>query len=170
MPSGKVNPWVIAAAAVGGAVLAYFGGKAMIPRGIKNNNPGNIRYTGTKWKGLADPPSDEKGFCRFVDTFHGLRALCINALSIYQKGARSLLDFTTAWAPSSDGNEPEEYARFLATRTGTESPRVRFPFTDKAKLAGLAKAVTSFENGMNPYTNHYFEDAATEALTYKGYL
>lgn len=29
-----------------------------LPRGIRNNNPGNIRYDGTNWQGLDNPPSD----------------------------------------------------------------------------------------------------------------
>ena len=31
------------------------------PRGISNHNPGNIRYTGIPWQGLASDPSDSGG-------------------------------------------------------------------------------------------------------------
>ena len=44
------------------------------PRGIRNNNPGNIKYNGINWAGLSIPPSDGV-FCVFTEARYGLRAL-----------------------------------------------------------------------------------------------
>lgn len=45
----------------------------MTARGIRNNNPGNIRLGGG-WAGLVENQSDEI-FCVFADMQHGIRAL-----------------------------------------------------------------------------------------------
>lgn len=161
--------WIVVGG-IAGAVIAWIGVKALTPRGIRNNNPGNIRYTGTKWDGLADPPADEKGFCRFNDAFHGVRALMINTLTLEQRGVRSLLDFATKWAPASDGNDPTEYARVLAAKTKAASIYVRYPFTAPESLKALARGVTIMENGINPYNSEVFDDAAIAALKQKGYI
>ena len=45
------------------------------PRGIRNNNPGNIRW-GDNWKGLV--PEDkrtDRSFCQFIDVKYGIRAI-----------------------------------------------------------------------------------------------
>ena len=44
------------------------------PRGIRNCNPGNIRLSGDKWKGLRPRQTDGE-FCQFTDMAHGYRAL-----------------------------------------------------------------------------------------------
>ena len=47
-----------------------------IPRGIRNNNPGNIRWSNDQWKGLIpkDQASD-KAFCVFRSPEYGIRAM-----------------------------------------------------------------------------------------------
>lgn len=54
------------------------------PRGIRNNNPGNIRW-GDDWKGLV--PKDQrtdKSFCQFTTPEYGIRAMII-ILRNYQR-------------------------------------------------------------------------------------
>ena len=43
------------------------------PRGIRNNNPLNIRINGTKWEGLC-PVQTDKSFFQFRTMAHGYRA------------------------------------------------------------------------------------------------
>ena len=47
----------------------------MKPRGIRNNNPGNIRKSNVKWQGLAAEQTDG-AFYQFTRPEYGIRALC----------------------------------------------------------------------------------------------
>ena len=66
------------------------------PRGIRNCNPGNIRLSGDKWKGLRPRQTDGE-FCQFTDMAHGYRAL-IRLLQNYRKlhGCRNTAAYITA--------------------------------------------------------------------------
>ena len=55
----------------------------MTPRGIRNNNPGNLRQ-GDDWQGLADPQID-KEFCVFQSSLWGIRALARVLLNYQRK-------------------------------------------------------------------------------------
>lgn len=46
-----------------------------VPRGLRNNNPGNIRLSKDKWQGLRERQED-KEFFQFVSIEWGYRALC----------------------------------------------------------------------------------------------
>ena len=43
-------------------------------RGLRNNNPGNIRKTGDKWQGLSTTQTDDS-FFQFTDAKYGIRAM-----------------------------------------------------------------------------------------------
>ena len=46
-----------------------------LPRGIRNNNPGNIRH-GANWQGLNPKGRDiDSAFCVFTAPIYGIRAL-----------------------------------------------------------------------------------------------
>lgn len=45
------------------------------PRGIRNNNPGNIKKTSDKWEGLNADQSKDDTFCQFSDAKYGIRAM-----------------------------------------------------------------------------------------------
>ena len=49
------------------------GSEKLLPRGIRNNNPGNIKL-GTNWDGLSDEQNDDV-FCQFKEPVWGIRAL-----------------------------------------------------------------------------------------------
>ena len=44
------------------------------PRGLRNNNPGNLRLSGDRWKGLR-PVQTDKEFFQFTDMRYGYRAM-----------------------------------------------------------------------------------------------
>ena len=78
------------------------------PRGIRNNNPLNIRYnTGNCWVGQT---GSDGQFCKFSAPKYGVRA----AVKILQKYAghdskASILEIINKWAPRSDGNNTDAY-------------------------------------------------------------
>ena len=99
------------------------------PRGIRNCNPGNIRLSGDKWKGLRPRQTDGE-FCQFTDMAHGYRAL-IRLLQNYRKlhGCRTIADFIRRWAfhlraghgrPRHDDRLCGSYQRSGERHTGTD--------------------------------------------------
>ena len=58
----------------GGSQTTPTGGDMSQPRGIRNNNPGNIEHNGTNWQGMDNPPHDGR-FIRFVTPQYGIRAM-----------------------------------------------------------------------------------------------
>lgn len=84
----------------------------MNTRGIRNNNPANIRR-GCKWKGLAKTQTDRE-FCQFVSMSWGIRALLITLRTYVKKHHRhTVREIITRWAPPSDGNNTEAYIKFV---------------------------------------------------------
>ena len=76
-----------------------------LPRGIRNNNPGNIRKNpATKWQGLAAVQQD-KEFCTFETMAHGIRAMA-RLLINYQdkKDAHTVKQIIGFYAPPSENH------------------------------------------------------------------
>ena len=57
--------------------------KQTLPRGLRNNNPGNIRRSKDNWQGLA-PEQTDPDFFQFTAPEWGYRAL-IKTLQTYRK-------------------------------------------------------------------------------------
>lgn len=121
-------------------------------RGLKNNNPGNIRYDGSQWVGLVG--KDEKGFCKFDTMDHGLRALGIIILNYQKKhGINTLAAFGNRYAPVYDnpGSTAGEYGRNMAKSMGFLPDRnENSPIMFSLYLLQMMKAVCIQENGRIP--------------------
>ena len=121
----------------------------MTARGLRNNNPGNIRL-GEAWNGLVDNPA-EKSFCTFVCATYGIRALC-KVLLTYQK--RYDLDtigkIIDRYAPV-DENDTNAYAKHVADvlNVPVDAP---VDLTDAKLMEGVVRAIIQHENGSCPYT------------------
>lgn len=84
----------------------------MSTRGIRNNNPANIRR-GCNWKGLIRQQKD-RDFCQFVTMAWGVRALLITLRTYVRKHhLHTVREIITRWAPPSDGNNTEAYVKFV---------------------------------------------------------
>lgn len=84
----------------------------MTTRGIRNNNPANIRR-GCNWKGLVNTPTD-KEFCEFVTMTWGVRALLVTLRTyVVKHKLHTIRDIIYRWAPPSDGNKTEKYVEFV---------------------------------------------------------
>lgn len=115
-----------------------------IPRGIRNNNPLNIRI-GNTWLGEVQNPSDTE-FEQFVSMEYGLRAGFV-LLRRYIRHYK--LDTITAiisrWAPRSE-NDTNAYIRRVADtmRIPADKP---LRFEDKATMCNLVDAMCLVECG-----------------------
>lgn len=118
-----------------------------MPRGIRNNNPGNIRYTGTAWQGLDNPPSDGE-YCRFIAPRWGIRAMARVLASYRARGVVTIRQIISTWAPVGDSNPTESYIYSVSQRMGIASD-VPLMETD---WPALIEAIIYHENGQQPYT------------------
>lgn len=117
----------------------------MEPRGIRNCNPGNIRVTKDKWKGLREEQTD-KEFFQFKTMAWGYRAM-IKTLQNYRKrhGCETIADFIRRWAPPSE-NDTMAYLRIVCEKMGV--PTIFVPdIESKAAMCMLAAAMSFVENG-----------------------
>lgn len=130
------------------------------PRGIRNNNPGNIEYTGTEWQGLDDPKHDGR-FMRFVDPVYGIRALA-RVLSNYQKlhGINTVRGIINRWAPPHENNT-DSYINHVASYLGVGADE---PINVTDHLQSLVTVITKHENGQQPYSNSQINEGISKAL------
>lgn len=115
-------------------------------RGLRNNNPGNIRLSGTPWQGEIRPSGD-KSFCQFRSMAYGYRAL-IKLLQNYRKlhGCHTVADFISRWAPATENNTCG-YIRRVCTEM--QVPNVYVPdVNSKETMCAMAAAISRVENGV----------------------
>ena len=126
------------------------------PRGIRNNNPGNIRYNGTGWQGLANPPSDG-AFCIFTEAKFGIRALATILRNYKCKyGICAVSGIIGRFAPSSE-NDTAAYIRSVCAAVGCAAD-AKLDIEDEAVLLPLAKAIIRHENGRQPYSDEQIRE------------
>jgi hypothetical protein len=132
-----------------------------IPRGIRNNNPGNIEYTGTQWKGLADPPTDGR-FCRFIDPEHGIRALARVIRTYYEHHSiNTIRGVINRWAPPVE-NDTTAYIAHVSEACGVGADQSVDP-TQLSIITPLISAIITHENGQQPYDMKTLRDGVLMA-------
>lgn len=121
------------------------------PRGIRNNNPGNIERNATKWAGMATEQHDPR-FVSFTSPEYGFRALAKTLLTYQSKhGLRTIEDMIGRWAPPNE-NDTGAYVAAVASAVGVE-PDAPIPLDDDPhRFARLLRAICVHENGMCPYS------------------
>lgn len=114
-------------------------------RGIRNNNPGNIRK-GQSWQGERVSQLDDQ-FEEFENPEYGYRALC-KIIDNYRKwySAKTIRAIINRYAPPSDNNPTNEYVVFVAEHLGV-GPDDYIDTTDPETMADICDAITRFENG-----------------------
>ena len=132
--------------------------KAGLPRGIRNNNPGNIRIGATEWKGKIPVTQNTDGsFEQFQDFAHGVRAMTKLLTGYIEKGFDTVMKITNRYAPAADNNQPLAYAETVAGRVGVGVNEKLSP--DKATMRGLVQQMSRVENGGDYITDEIFNQA-----------
>ena len=130
----------------------------MTARGIRNNNPGNIRW-GDEWKGLVpETQRTDKSFCQFKSAEYGIRAMII-ILRNYQRkhGLSTISGIINCWAPTNE-NDTQSYINSVAKATGVD-PDQRIDTSDSRFMMKLLQAIIQHENGDQPYSFDVFVKA-----------
>lgn len=120
-----------------------------LPRGIRNNNPGNVEHNSrNKWLGLADPASDGR-YCRFEHPQFGIRAM-LWVLLTYQAKYRlkTIKQLIERYAPRQDKNATDEYIDYVAKKAGLK-PTEAISLREFKTAVAVVTAMIEFENGIN---------------------
>lgn len=133
------------------------------PRGIRNNNPGNIDRTADRWQGMAADQSGDPRFVVFTAPVWGLRALAKVLLSYQRKhGLRTPAAIINRWAPPTE-NDTGAYARQVAKALGV-GVNDTIDLQQPAMLQRILPAIVSHENGQQPYSAELIAEAVRLAL------
>ena len=125
--------------------------QVILPRGIRNKNPGNLRRSKDPWQGLAERQGDIE-FFTFKTPIYGIRALARTLISYQDKhNLRTITQILNRWAPTSENNTPA-YVRAVADRTGFDSDQ-QLDVHSFDDLKPLVEAIIHHENGQQPYTD-----------------
>lgn len=128
-------------------------------RGIRNNNPGNIRISNIAWKGKVPVSQNTDGaFEQFTTLEYGISALVNNLLAYHKKGLNTIEKIISTWAPSSENNT-KAYINSVTQRTNLAANKILT--TDKDTLYKLTKAISYHENGKDIITPENFNKAYT---------
>jgi hypothetical protein len=134
-----------------GVLLLTVGGKYVASkiRGVRNNNPGNIKKSSIVWQGMS-PVQDDNTFVKFVTPEAGFRALAMNLKSYFKKGFNTVEKIISRWAPASE-NVTHKYVEHVAALLGVKPTQVLTP--DENTLFKLCLAIARHEIGFNPYSD-----------------
>ncbi len=121
-----------------------------LPRGIRNNNPLNIRK-GNDWQGERHPQSDRE-FEEFESMTMGLRAAFkllqnyLNGFHGRRKPCYNIEDIVSKWAPEVE-NATRAYIQFVSDNTGIH-PRQTIFFTNRNDMCKIVRAMAFVECGV----------------------
>lgn len=123
----------------------------MLPRSVRNNNPGNI-VKGEPWQGLMPPErmtpeqKAEGRFCVFMDAAHGFRALAILLRNYQTKyGLDTPAKIITRFAPDSENNT-QAYIQAFAKGVAA-APDQSIDLTRRMKMFWACQAIATHEAG-----------------------
>lgn len=125
------------------------------PRGIRNNNAGNLERAGNiDWIGLA-PVQADPVFYQFTDPKWGVRAMARTLMNYQTRdGLQTLTDIISRWAPP-ESNNTTAYVNVVCAACDKGPYDI---VNVGAVLLPLVKAIIEHENGPAP-NGQWYSDA-----------
>ena len=119
----------------------------MTARGLRNNNPGNIRINGDLFQGEGRPSKD-KSFKQFTTMAYGYRAM-FKILSNYFKNYKldTIRKMITRWAPPEDNNHTEAYIKAVSDYAGIPADDP-INVNDREQMIRIVAGMSKVENGV----------------------
>lgn len=131
------------------------------PRGVRNNNPGNLEASSSNpWVGQTG--SDGR-FAKFETPEHGIRALGRNLISYQRQGIDTVSDIINRWAPPSDNNDTTAYIKAVCAQLGVTADQP-IDASNPDTLQALCAAIIKHENGSQPYSADQLSTGVSAAL------
>ncbi|MGZ5000566.1 MAG: hypothetical protein ACXV7F_09715 [Methylomonas sp.] len=133
-------------------------GKA--PRGIRNNNPGNLNYAGQSGATKESGPGGR--FAVFASAEEGLEALSKQLHRWANNGVDSIEKIISKYAPAIE-NDTKAYMQTIAKRMGV-STIDHLDLNDPTTMAKMMNNIIHYENGANPYSAAMVHAAASNGI------
>ncbi len=133
----------------------------MVARGIRLNNPGNLRISNQSWLGKVAPSKDHD-FETFDTLEHGIRAIAKIILNDYHHGMDTIEDIISKYAPSSE-NDTAAYIASVCAFCGYDA-NAHLMLTTLTDLMPIVQAIIIHENGSCPYTDEQIKNGCQMAL------
>lgn len=125
--------------------ISYLG-DPVLPRGIRNNNPGNLVRSGIAWDGkIPHSQSTDAQFEQFYYYWQGVRAMIKDIINdITTDGTNTIRMLIYRYAPPME-NHTEQYIDFVSDRSGISPDDILAINPDQ--LYPVISAMAEFENG-----------------------
>lgn len=117
------------------------------PRGLRNNNPGNIRINDDLFQGEIRPSMD-KSFKQFETMAYGYRAV-FKILSNYYRIYKldTIRKMISRWAPPEDkGNDTDAYVKAVSDYAGIPADDP-VDINDREQMIRIVAGMSKVENG-----------------------
>lgn len=151
------KPWVVGS----GSAPANAPDQAGTPRGIRNNNPGNIVQTANQWQGEVQ--GNDPKYKTFATPEAGIKAMGDNLLTYQDKyGLDTVSGIVSRWAPATE-NDTGSYVATVSKALGVK-PDDKLNLRDPAVMTKLVGAMIGVENGKQPYTDAQLSAGVNAAL------
>lgn len=136
-----------------------FLGNDTLPRGMRNNNPGNLKVSSSAWQGKIPVSQNTDGtFEQFYSYLYGIRAMIklIKNTYIGSWGKRTIREIIQTYAPNTE-NDSEAYIFYVSELVGISPDQILS--TDRESMRRLIQAMAYYENGRTAITNDQFNAA-----------
>lgn len=136
----------VAAPATSGAGAASSApdGNGPLPRGIRNNNPGNIAKGPSAWQ--DEVQGNDPKYVSFATPEAGIRAMGKTLINYQDKyGLNTVESIISRWAPATE-NDTASYANTVAKALGVKA-NAPIDLHDSATLTKITRAMIQVENG-----------------------
>lgn len=125
-------------------------GSTAEPRGVRNNNPGNLMKGNKSWQGEVQ--GDDPRYATFATPEAGIRAMGKNLLISQEEHGNSTVEgIVSRWAPATENNTAA-YVATVAKAAGVK-PDAPLNLRDPAVLTAVTRAMIQVENGKQPYSD-----------------
>ena len=115
------------------------------PRGLRNNNPLNIRHSRDRFQGEVVPGSD-RAFKQFTSRAYGYRAAFVTLATYLAHGRNTVEKIIRAWAPPTENNT-EGYINHVVQRSGVGRNKV-LTAESGGDYRKIVAAMSHCENGV----------------------
>lgn len=140
---GKAIGWWDKVSSTNGADNKYdaYGTK---PRGIRNNNPGNLNFAGQA--GATKEGGENGRFAVFESMRDGISALYKQIQLYFSRGVNTIESVVNKYAPADDNNNVQAYIKQLVGATGKQADE-KLSGEDTETVFKLIRGIINHENG-----------------------
>ncbi|MDC9591043.1 lytic transglycosylase domain-containing protein [Xenorhabdus sp. XENO-10] len=115
-----------------------------IPRGIRNNNPGNLNFA--KQRGAVKEGGENGRFAVFSTMQEGIAALYRQLQLYFGRGINTISSIVKKYAPAADGNKVDAYITALSRKLGIDANQ-KIDTANVQQIIDLMEGIIRHENG-----------------------